>query len=144
MGTIGIMGGNASYSSGLTNLPVTPAPKLHSRQNSHPRGPSLEASSSARGGRTAAFLLHRLLQKVLHGAHRRKFASVNKIKLGRSGVGLGTSSLSHRHFSPKLGTPIAADFPLETAASVRSSSPFDPMMRTSVSPTSTRWAKARR
>lgn len=99
MGKIGIMGGNALYSSGLTNLPVTPAPKLHSRKNSHPRGPSLEVSSSARVWRRGGALLHRLLQKMLHGTHRRKSANANKIKLGRSGNGLGTSSLSHRHSS---------------------------------------------
>ncbi len=49
----------------------------------------------------------------------------------------GFESHPLRHFSPKLGTPIAADFPPEMAESVRSSSSFDPMMRTSVSETST-------
>lgn len=34
-----------------------------------------------------------------------------------------------RHLSPLLGTPIAADFPPVAATSVRSSSVFDPMMR---------------
>jgi hypothetical protein len=44
----------------------------------------------------------------------------------------------HRHFGTMLGTWPAVP------ARVLSRSPFDPMMRTSPSSTSTRWAKARR
>ena len=97
MGKIGIKGGSAFYRSGPNNLPVTSAPKLQSRKNSLSGDPSLDVSSCVRGGRRAGFLLHRLLQKVLHGAHRQKSANANKNKLGRSVSGFRTSSLSHRH-----------------------------------------------
>src|SRR5712664_2727675 len=40
-------------------------------------------------------------------------------------------SLRARHFGTELGTPKAAVFALEAATSVRSSSLFDPMMRSS-------------
>src|SRR5258708_20971241 len=53
-------------------------------------------------------------------------------------------SLRARHFGTKLGTPKPADFALEAATSVRRSSLFEPIMRTSFSSTSTRWASARR
>jgi hypothetical protein len=43
-----------------------------------------------------------------------------------------------RHFGTKLGTPKPAVFALEAATSVRSSSLFEPMMRTSFPSTSTR------
>src|SRR6476659_1589686 len=49
-----------------------------------------------------------------------------------------------RHFRTELRTPGVADFTPETAARVLSRSSFDPMMRTSPSATSTRWARARR
>src|SRR5215831_9889581 len=47
-------------------------------------------------------------------------------------------SLRARHFGTKLGTPKPTVFALETATSVRSSTLFDPMMRTSFASTSTR------
>lgn len=46
------------------------------------------------------------------------------------------------HFSTEPLTPNAAVCPLEAATSVRSSSDFDPVMRTSLSATSTRCARA--
>jgi hypothetical protein len=49
-----------------------------------------------------------------------------------------------RHFGTELGTPKPAVFALEAATSVRSNSLFDPMMRSSWTSTSTRWASARR
>jgi hypothetical protein len=53
--------------------------------------------------------------------------------------GIGRSNrFRARHFGTELGTPKPADFALETATSVRSSTLFDPMMRTSFAPTSTR------
>src|SRR5262245_10114772 len=53
-------------------------------------------------------------------------------------------SLRARHFGTKLGTQKPAVFALEAATRVRSSTLFDPMMRTSSASTSTRWASARR
>src|SRR5262245_57888181 len=44
----------------------------------------------------------------------------------------------------ELGTPKPAVFALDAATSVRSSTLFEPMMRTSFASTSTRWASARR
>src|SRR6266568_5330634 len=58
--------------------------------------------------------------------------------------GRGFESLRARHFGTELGTPNIADFALEAATSVRRSTLFEPMMRTSFASTSTRWASARR
>src|SRR3954466_8399776 len=52
-------------------------------------------------------------------------------------------SLRARHFGTKVGTPKPAVFAPNAATSVRSSSLFDPMMRTFFVSTSTRWASAR-
>src|SRR5713101_9827588 len=46
-------------------------------------------------------------------------------------------SLRARHFGTKLGTPKPAVFALEAATSVRSSTLFEPMIRTSFASTST-------
>src|SRR5262249_7501437 len=53
-------------------------------------------------------------------------------------------SFRARHFGTKLGTQKPAAFTLEAATSVRGSTLFDPMMRTSFASASTRWASARR
>src|SRR6266540_664512 len=53
-------------------------------------------------------------------------------------------SLRARHFGTKLGTPKPADFAPDAVTSVRRSTLFDPMMRTSFVSTSMRWASARR
>src|SRR5258707_3410455 len=49
-----------------------------------------------------------------------------------------------RHFGTELGTPKPAVFALSAATSVRRSTLFDPVMRSSFWSTSTRWANARR
>lgn len=54
------------------------------------------------------------------------------------------SSKPPRHFGTKLGTPIPADFPPDAATRVRNKALLWPMMWTSCSSTSTRWASARR
>jgi hypothetical protein len=60
------------------------------------------------------------------------------------GKGHTFESCRVRHFGTELGTPKPAVFALEAATSVRSNSLFDPMMRSSSTSTSTRWANARR
>jgi hypothetical protein len=57
--------------------------------------------------------------------------------------GKGFESPRARHFGTELGTPKGAVFALEAATSVRSSSLFDPMMRTSFASTSTRCASSK-
>src|SRR5256885_1489840 len=54
------------------------------------------------------------------------------------------NSLGAPHFGKKLATQNPAVFALEAATSVLSSTPFEPMMRTSFVSTSTRCASARR
>jgi hypothetical protein len=49
-----------------------------------------------------------------------------------------------RHFGTELGTPKPGVFALEAATRVRSNSLFDPIMRSFLASTSTRWAGARR
>jgi hypothetical protein len=49
-----------------------------------------------------------------------------------------------RHLGTELGTPKLAVFAPGAAKSVRSSTLFEPMMRTSFVSTSMRWASARR
>src|SRR4051812_30398022 len=51
-----------------------------------------------------------------------------------------------RHFGTKLGTPRVSDFTpeLDIETKVRSRLLLDPVMRTSLSATSTRWASSRR
>jgi hypothetical protein len=58
--------------------------------------------------------------------------------LPSEGKGHTFESCRVRHFGTKLGTPKPAVFALAAATSVRSSTLFDPMMRTSFASTSTR------
>src|SRR5579883_2576216 len=58
--------------------------------------------------------------------------------LPSEGRGREFESRRVRHFGTKLGTPNPAVFALEAATSVRSSTLFDPLMRTSFASTSTR------
>ena len=62
----------------------------------------------------------------------------------RSDTAKGFELLPRRQFRTEPRTPPGADGAPEAAARVLSRFPFDPMMRTSLSATSTRWASARR
>ena len=82
---------------------------------------------------------------VMRGAGRERTFVPTRVDPQATNLGVEFESPRARHFGKKPRTPATADSTLAAAASVRSSSVFEPMMRISLgSTTSTRCASARK
>ena len=100
MGKIGIMGGNALYSSGLTNLPVGPGYQLLSRQKWKPERPSISPLLyAAMRGRVPSFVPQKCPTIMSHIRTSKPWRNSAWLDFGGSAANTAFSFRA-RHFLP--------------------------------------------